>query len=172
MERVMYTHMDVSIGRVRVAWGPKGLVSVALGAELDTEKVNPGWQADPDLRCPATDQLRSYFEGRLRRFDLPLVLSGTPFQKRVWMALAEIPYGETISYAELAERVGNPRAVRAVGAANGRNPLPIVLPCHRVIGKDGQLRGYAGGVDVKAALLELERGVRALPFGDQAVLHG
>ena len=90
------------------------------------------------------------------------MLDGTDFQRRVWLALADIPFGETISYSELAQRIGSPRAVRAVGAANGRNPLPIVLPCHRVIGRDGGLRGYGGGLDIKAALLNLEGGVRSL----------
>jgi methylated-DNA-[protein]-cysteine S-methyltransferase len=103
-------------------------------------------------------QLDAYFAGRRRDFDVRLAPEGTPFQLRVWAALCEIPYGETISYAELARRIGNPNAVRAVGAANGRNPLPIVVPCHRVVGADGSLVGFGGGLDVKRALLDLERG--------------
>lgn len=101
-------------------------------------------------------QLRAYFAGESESFDLPLAPAGTPFQLAVWRALRDIPFGRTESYGELARRIGRPRAVRAVGAANGANPLPIVVPCHRVIGADGSLTGYGGGLDVKRALLELE----------------
>ena len=105
----------------------------------------------------AADQLAEYFAGTRRTFDLPLDLRGTAFQLAAWNALAEIPYGETRTYAEQAGRIERPAAVRAVGAANGRNPLSIVLPCHRVVGSDGALRGFAGGLGAKAALLALER---------------
>ena len=102
-------------------------------------------------------QLDEYFAGTRTRFDLPLRLHGTPFQVEVWEQLRRIPYGETISYGELARRVGNANASRAVGLANGQNPLPIVVPCHRVIGANGKLTGYGGGLPIKARLLELER---------------
>ncbi|HOX25470.1 MAG TPA: methylated-DNA--[protein]-cysteine S-methyltransferase [Candidatus Krumholzibacteria bacterium] len=108
------------------------------------------------ILAAAAAQLAEYFAGERRTFDLPLAFAGTPFQRDVWRALQSIPHGETISYAELARRVGRPRAVRAVGAANGRNPLPIVLPCHRVIGADGSLTGYGGGLAIKRTLLDLE----------------
>lgn len=101
-------------------------------------------------------QLQAYFRGELKEFDLPLVMEGTDFQLRVWNALRAIPYGETISYAQLARHVGNPKAVRAVGLANGRNPIPIIVPCHRVIGSDGSLTGFGGGLATKKKLLELE----------------
>jgi methylated-DNA-[protein]-cysteine S-methyltransferase len=101
-------------------------------------------------------QLGEYFSGTRKHFDLPLAPQGTPFQQEVWHTLATIPYGQTISYAQLAQRVGKPTAMRAVGAANGRNPLPIVLPCHRVIGADGSLTGFGGGLPTKQFLLELE----------------
>ncbi len=101
-------------------------------------------------------QLDEYFAGRRRGFDLELAPRGTDFQLRVWRALAEIPYGETVSYADIAERLGRPGAARAVGRANGTNPIPIVVPCHRVIGADGSLTGYGGGLPIKRALLELE----------------
>lgn len=101
-------------------------------------------------------QLRAYFEGRLRDFDLPLDLQGTPFQKQVWRALLTIPYGQTRSYGQVAEALGSPSAVRAVGSANGANPIPIVVPCHRVIGAGGRLVGYGGGLALKQRLLELE----------------
>ncbi|MQA91051.1 MAG: methylated-DNA--[protein]-cysteine S-methyltransferase [Gemmatimonas sp.] len=104
----------------------------------------------------AREQLIAYFTGGLSEFTLPLATRGTPFQMRVWEGLRSIPYGQTISYGELAHRIGDPKAVRAVGSANGRNPLPIVLPCHRVIGADGSLTGYGGGLDRKRTLLELE----------------
>lgn len=110
----------------------------------------------PSLFKNAATQLKEYFAGARPAFDLPLNPAGTEFQKRVWNELAKIPHGETISYTELAERVGRPGSHRAVGAANGRNPLPIVIPCHRVIGKDGKLTGYAGGLEAKQKLLELE----------------
>jgi methylated-DNA-[protein]-cysteine S-methyltransferase len=103
-------------------------------------------------------QLQEYFAGELREFDIPLLMEGTEFQKRVWKTLQTIPYGETISYGELAKKIGDSKAVRAVGAANGQNPIPIIVPCHRVIGSDGSLTGFGGGIENKRKLLELERG--------------
>lgn len=124
-------------------------------------------RADRDrLLAEAVRQLSEYFQGSRREFDLPLAPQGTAFQMDVWKALRDIPYGVTISYGELAERLGNPAAVRAVGAANGRNPIAIVVPCHRVIGSDGTLTGYAGGLHVKEWLLELEGSLRKNPQMD------
>ena len=111
---------------------------------------------DSPVLQAAETQLREYFAGERLAFDLPLAPRGTPFQLQVWQALARIPYGSTVSYAQLAQAVGNPEAMRAVGAANGRNPLPIVLPCHRVIGADGSLTGFGGGLPTKQFLLQLE----------------
>ena len=111
---------------------------------------------DPEPFDEATTQLGEYFAGERRRFELALALEGTPFQRRVWAALAEIPYGRTRSYGELAEEIGRPDRVRAVGAAVGRTPVPIIVPCHRVIGADGSLTGYGGGLQRKQALLDLE----------------
>ena len=111
---------------------------------------------DNEVLQAAQQQLGEYFAGRRRVFDLPLAPHGTDFQCTVWRALADIPYGSTISYAQLAQRLGNPNGTRAVGAANGRNPLPIVLPCHRVIGADGGLTGFGGGLPTKEFLLRLE----------------
>lgn len=116
-----------------------------------------------DVLDDAVAQLESYFAGERTDFDLPLHPQGTDFQLRVWAALREIPYGETISYGELARRVGNPSASRAVGLANGRNPISIVVPCHRVIGADGSLTGYGGGMDRKRTLLDLERRAAGQP---------
>ena len=110
-------------------------------------------------------QLNAYFARELEDFDLPLAPPGTAFQLEVWAALRAIPYGETVTYGELARRIGRPRASRAVGAANGANPLPIVVPCHRVVGADGSLTGFGGGLPIKSALLALERGKGQLELG-------
>jgi len=117
----------------------------------------PAWQRDATPFAEALRQLRAYFAGDLHTFSLALAPAGTPFQRRVWDALLEIPYGATASYRDIAIAIGKPSAVRAVGLANGRNPIPIIIPCHRVIGSDGSLTGYGGGLDVKRFLLELER---------------
>jgi methylated-DNA-[protein]-cysteine S-methyltransferase len=124
--------------------------------------LDPGPRRSLPVFAEAEAQLRAYFAGELVEFDLPLAPHGSPFQLAVWEALREIPYGETISYGELAHRLGRPSAARAVGAANGRNPIGIVVPCHRVIGSDGTLTGYAGGIERKRRLLELESGRLAL----------
>ena len=111
-------------------------------------------------------QLEAYFAGELESFTLPLAPHGTPFQMEVWRRLCDIPYGQTISYGEMARRIGNPKASRAVGLANGSNPIPIVIPCHRVIGSNGKLTGYGGGLPIKEKLLALERHqLRLLPLG-------
>ena len=129
------------------------------------ERGSPSPPAPAGVLAEAADQLAAYFAGRLRRFDLPLAPEGTPFQREVWDLLREIPYGVTWTYGQAAGRLGRPKSSRAVGAANGANPIPIVLPCHRVIGADGGLTGYGGGVDRKRALLELEGVRRAGPRG-------
>jgi methylated-DNA-[protein]-cysteine S-methyltransferase len=116
-----------------------------------------GERDGPALRASAA-QLEEYFAGRRTEFDLPLALHGTPFQHSVWSALREIPYGETVSYGRLAERIGRPTAIRAVGLANGKNPISIVVPCHRVVGSGGDLTGYGGGLARKRHLLDFERG--------------
>jgi methylated-DNA-[protein]-cysteine S-methyltransferase len=120
------------------------------------------WQSDAGVFGEVTDQLRAYFAGELTEFDLALAPDGTPFQQRVWSALRAIPFGTTTTYGQLAGVLGDPKAVRAVGLANGRNPIPIIIPCHRVIGADGGLTGYGGGIDRKHWLLALEG--RALPL--------
>jgi methylated-DNA-[protein]-cysteine S-methyltransferase len=116
------------------------------------------WRDDPTAFPDAVEQLDAYFAGELTEFDVAMRLDGTDFQKRVWNALVDIPYGETTSYGELAERVGRPGAARAVGLANGHNPIAIIVPCHRVIGANGSLTGYGGGLERKQALLGLEGG--------------
>lgn len=119
-------------------------------------KPGPDWVRDPAPFRDVTQQLDEYFAGDRRAFDLPLALRGTPFQRRVWTALQEIPWGETASYADIARGVGSPKGMRAVGGANGRNPIAIIVPCHRVIAADGTLGGYGGGLERKRFLLELE----------------
>jgi methylated-DNA-[protein]-cysteine S-methyltransferase len=126
---------------------------------------DPDLPERPDHNPPldeARRQLEAYFAGELREFELPLAPQGSEFQLRVWGELAKIPYGETISYGELATRVGDPTKARAVGAANGRNPLPVIVPCHRVIGADGSLTGFGGGLERKRRLLDLEAGAASL----------
>jgi methylated-DNA-[protein]-cysteine S-methyltransferase len=118
---------------------------------------DPLWQESDAPFAAVRVQLAEYFAGQRREFDVPLKLAGTPFQRRVWQELGRIPYGATISYAQLAQRIGKPTASRAVGHANGRNPISILVPCHRVVGADGRLTGYAGGVDKKRWLLNWER---------------
>jgi len=154
---LFYTHADSPIGQLLIAGDGERLhlISFPAGSRAHTPKRD--WRRDAGLFTAAVDQLRAYFAGALTRFDLPLHLAGTPFQNAVWSALRDIPYGETISYQILANRIGRPTACRAVGAANGANPLPIVVPCHRVIGADGSLTGFGGGIETKRVLLDLER---------------
>ena len=128
----------------------------------DKEKIQPDWEPDRRMLKEPVRQVEAYFSGTLKDFDFPLAPQGTTFQTSVWKELLRIPYGETISYGELARRLGNPKAVRAVGLANGSNPIAIVIPCHRVIGSNGSLVGYGGGLPIKQALLALERGQGSL----------
>jgi methylated-DNA-[protein]-cysteine S-methyltransferase len=127
--------------------------------------INPEWRSADEPFADVRRQLCEYFDGERDAFDLPLEMSGTPFQRRVWQALQQIPYGETTTYGELARRMGRPAASRAVGLANGRNPIAVIVPCHRVIGSDGSLTGYGGGLERKRLLLDLEagRGAPATP---------
>jgi methylated-DNA-[protein]-cysteine S-methyltransferase len=133
------------------------LAEIRFGSGKRPRPPEASWEEREDgVLREAREQLGAYFAGELREFDLPLLPRGTPFQLSVWEALLDIPYGETWSYADLARRLDRPTATRAVGAANGRNPLPIVVPCHRVIGADGSLTGYGGGLPIKRKLLWLE----------------
>lgn len=158
MERVVsYTFIETPVGRTMIAWCDEGLVAIRFGDVLPRRAVPDGWCRVDGVATNATRALDGYFAGDVRQFDLPVVVSGTPFQRAVWAAVSKVPYGETRSYAQIAAALGRPRAVRAVGAANGRNDLPIVIPCHRVIASDGSLHGYAGGIAIKAALLAFER---------------
>jgi methylated-DNA-[protein]-cysteine S-methyltransferase len=155
---------DIIIGsRLSTPIGELLLVSngdALTGVYMEPHPFEPGRRDDALLR-PVREQLRAYFAGELLDFDLPLAGAGSPFQAQVWEALCSIPYGRTVSYGEIARRVGLPKASRAVGAANGRNPISIIVPCHRVIGADGKLTGYGGGLDRKHWLLQHEEKVLA-----------
>jgi len=156
VNRTYYSWFESPVGVLLLAGSEAGLKLVRFSARTRTRSVDADWHQDSAVFTDVVDQLKSYFAGERKAFDLPLVLEGTTFQKRVWTALQNIPYGETVSYKVLAERVGSPKAVRAVGAANGANPIPIIIPCHRVIGNDGSLTGFGGGLPLKKRLLELE----------------
>jgi methylated-DNA-[protein]-cysteine S-methyltransferase len=151
--------VDSPIGTLLLRGDERSVSQIFLPSERPHARRSTG--AVPNALTRVARQLDEYFAGSRRAFSLDFELEGTDFQRRVWMALADIPYGETVSYGELAREVGHPNAYRAVGSANGANPLPIVLPCHRVIASDGSLGGYGGGLPTKQALLDLEREVAA-----------
>lgn len=154
----VFRTMDSPIGPLTIAGDRDGTVThLRMDGQAHAPLARDSWIPSAQAFDVAARQLREYFEAGRRTFDFPLSLQGTPFQLRVWEALRSIPYGETASYAEIAAVVGNPAACRAVGLANGRNPIAIVVPCHRVVGKSGSLTGYGGGLERKEALLTLER---------------
>src|SRR5580692_3606017 len=156
MSETRYAHWDGLLGTMLLAANERGLRSVNFAASKRAEQPQANWREDGAFFSETIRQLRAYFEGELREFDVPLAPEGTEFQMRVWQSLRDIPYGETISYGQLAARLGNPKASRAVGLANGSNPIPIIIPCHRVIGGNGSLVGYGGGLPLKKKLLALE----------------
>jgi len=152
-----YIQIESPCGPLLLAADDAGLRQILFVNGRSSVRPDPAWREDRGALAEVVRQLRAYFSGELQRFDLSLAPQGTPFQLNVWQHLCEIPYGETISYGELARRIGNPNASRAVGLANGSNPISIVIPCHRVIGSNGKLTGYGGGLETKQKLLELER---------------
>lgn len=153
-----YTTIDSPVGRLLLAGDGSTLRLLWFVNGRHVATPDPTWTEAPRAFRDVASQLSAYFAGRLRAFDVPLDPGGTPFQSRVWRALLDIPYGETESYGALARRIGDAKAVRAVGLANGANPISIIIPCHRVIGANGSLTGYGGGLPIKRALLALERG--------------
>lgn len=153
-----FCYLNSPIGRLLLAGDENALMSVSFETGKHVQQPQAGWRADERPLRETVHQLDEYFAGERRTFDLVLQPQGTPFQQSVWSALLGIPYGQTDSYGAIAKRIGKPRAVRAVGAANGINPIPIIIPCHRVIGANGSLTGYGGGLPVKQKLLALERG--------------
>jgi methylated-DNA-[protein]-cysteine S-methyltransferase len=157
-DALLHTTIESPVGELLLVGDGERLFGLHMQAGRRPGHVPPDSKAASEPFGAAREQLGEYFAGERTEFDLPLAPVGTPFQEEVWSALREIPYGQTASYGELAERIGRASASRAVGMANGRNPISIVVPCHRVIGASGALTGYAGGVERKRFLLELERG--------------
>ena len=154
-----YTRYDTSLGPLYATARDGVLTGLYFDGGRHAPKIGPTWTECANHTAPFAEcgrQLREFLDGRRHEFDLPVAPQGTDFQKRVWREIARIPYGRTLSYAELAQRAGAPAAARAAGAATGRNPLSIVVPCHRVIGAGGSLTGYAGGIERKTRLLEIE----------------
>jgi methylated-DNA-[protein]-cysteine S-methyltransferase len=157
MDGLSYTKIDSPIGPLLLVADDSGLRHIDFVNGRHLAKVEPSWKENAKPLAETVRQLNAYFSGKLEDFDLPLAPQGTTFQQAVWKSLCDIPYGETISYGELAKRIGNPNASRAVGLANGSNPIPIIIPCHRVIGSNGKLTGYGGGLPIKEKLLALEQ---------------
>lgn len=158
----MYCTLPSPCGQLKIVADPQAIIRIDF-----LSRPEPHQAAGTPLLVEACAQLEAYFAGRLRDFSLPLAPQGTVFQQQVWQALQQLAYGEQCSYRDIALHIGNPKAVRAVGAANGRNPLPIVIPCHRVIGANGKLTGYAGGLERKAWLLRHESDTPC-PSADQS----
>ena len=170
---IFYSHMETPIGKLLVASSEKGLVRIMFSHEGKVDSVSLLKKEHPEetlvedrgKNLLVIKQLEEYFNGSRTVFSLPLDIRGTEFQKSVWDALKKVPYGETRSYGEIARSIGKPKAARAVGNANRKNPIPIVIPCHRIIGSDGSMTGFGGGIPLKKKLLELERGIlkRTIP---------
>ena len=146
-----YTHMDTEIGVLTIVEDEGYITRIIFGREMPE-----GVFFETETLIMAKAQLREYFEGERMSFTLPVMLYGTDFQKKVWRALVDVPYGKRATYKDIAEKIGSPKAFRAVGMANNKNPVPIIVPCHRIVGSDGSLTGYAGGIDMKRFLLTLE----------------
>lgn len=152
-----YAYFDSPVGTLLLVADPEGLREIRFPKNGKRVPADNSWRESAAFLREPIRQLQDYFGGRREDFDLMLAPQGTPFQRTVWKQLCRIPYGETISYGELARRIGNPNASRAVGLANGSNPIPIIIPCHRVIGSNGKLTGYGGGLPIKEKLLALEQ---------------
>jgi methylated-DNA-[protein]-cysteine S-methyltransferase len=160
MSQSLTTTIASPLGTLTLTASDGFLIGVSMDGQKHVPEAPVDSRRDDAWFADITAQLDAYFAGDLTRFDVPVRVAGTDFQRRVWSHLSDIPYGETISYGELARRVGNPKASRAVGLANGRNPVSIIVPCHRVIGADGSLTGYGGGIERKTWLLDLEASAR------------
>ncbi len=154
---IYYQYMDSPIGKLLVAGDDKGLHLINFPKNEKPSLPESDWKENPKPLQEALLQLDAYFAGKLKTFSLNLYLDVKPFQKKVLTTLRRVPYGQTISYGKLAEKIGSPKASRAVGQANAKNPIPIVIPCHRVIGSNGNLTGFGGGISIKQALLDLEQ---------------
>jgi len=157
-KRIFFTTMGSPIGELLLVGDGETLSGLYMQDGRKPKRIALGWTESAAPFADVKTQLEEYFTGERTTFDVKLAPEGAPFEREVWRALEEIPYGETVSYGEIARRVGQPTAARAVGTANGRNPIAVIVPCHRVIGADGSLTGYGGGLERKRLLLELERG--------------
>ncbi len=155
---MFYTTIESPIGELLLLGDHQALHGLYMQDGRKPVTVVEGWQRSAPPFAAVIEQLSEYFGGRRTTFDVPLLMQGGGFERRVWRALQDIPYGETVSYGDIARRIGQPSAARAVGLANGRNPISIVVPCHRVVGANGTLTGYGGGLERKRILLELEQG--------------
>jgi methylated-DNA-[protein]-cysteine S-methyltransferase len=160
--QMLYTTFDSPIGELLLAGDGQSLHHLHMQEGKTRIDVRDGWEEAAEPFDAVREQLNDYFAGRRTRFDVPLTMTGSAFQRRVWSELRKIPYGESISYGELAQRIGIPSAARAVGTANGLNPVAVIVPCHRVIGADGSLTGFGGGLERKRFLLDLEAGALTL----------
>ena len=156
MSSMYYCYYTAPFGELLLTGSKTSLFSVHFPANHKRKSPPENFSLDKKAFLNALDQLDAYFEGSLKRFDLNLTPHGTDFQKKVWKALLRIEYGKTAAYSEIAEMIGNPKASRAVGMANSKNPIPIIIPCHRIIGKNGSLTGFGGGLKIKQFLLDLE----------------
>jgi methylated-DNA-[protein]-cysteine S-methyltransferase len=158
---MFYDYFDTGlIGTLTLVGDEQGLGNIVFPKKKNPFTIQDDWHKQPEFFAPVKAQLRAYFNGKLKQFDLALAPVGTPFQLKVWKALLAIPYGELVSYKNIAEAIGNSKAVRAVGGAIGKNPIPIIVPCHRCIGSDGSLTGFGGGLDTKKRLIDLEQSWR------------
>ncbi len=170
---IYFDYLGSPLGELLIVGDGQRVTRLYLPNHKRAVQPDASWRQSTAPFQQAREELAEYFAGQRKTFEVSVRGAGTPFQQRVWQELVQIPFGTTISYAELARRVGQPNASRAVGNANGRNPISIIVPCHRVIGADGRLTGYAGGLDNKRWLLDLERGERSLAFAaeGQAITH-
>lgn len=155
---MIYTYFDSPLGNIRIVSDGERITTFGFVGQKHLKDVPADWKEEPDhkLLKKARKQAEEYFSGKRKNFDLPLSPQGTDFQKKVWVALTQIPFGKVTTYGKIAKQINNPKGVRAVGGAIGRNPIGIIIPCHRVIGKNGTLTGFASGLDRKQSLLELE----------------
>lgn len=162
MSSLLYTSIDSPIGELLLLGDGDALHGLYMQEGRKPKRIAPQWKRSAAPFTFVEAQLREYFAAERITFDVPLAMAGGEFERQVWSALRDIPYGETVSYGEIAQRVGQPSAARAVGLANGRNPISVIVPCHRVIGANGSLTGYGGGLQRKRLLLELEQGQTSL----------
>jgi methylated-DNA-[protein]-cysteine S-methyltransferase len=162
MNTTLYTTFESPIGELLLTGDGQALTRLSMQGGRRPVSIDPRWDRRDEAFADVRQQLHEYFDGHRHEFDVPLRMNGNQFERRVWEALREIPYGETVSYGRIATELGQPGAARAVGLANGRNPVAVIVPCHRVIGADGSLTGYGGGLERKQFLLDLEAGVQSL----------